>query len=347
MENDVPFISIIIPCRNEEENLSDCLDSILAQDYPKEKVEIIVVDGMSQDRTREIIESYTREHVLIKLLDNPRKTTPCALNAGINSSAGDIILIMGAHSIYEPSYVSKSVNNLIHSDADNVGGVCKIIAKSDDVVPKCIAYALSSPFGAGNSYYRIGSKRPRYVDTLFGGCYRKEVFDKIGLFDEELIRGQDTEFNARLTKNGGRILLVPDIVSHYYARGSLSKLWEKERQYGYFKPLIVRKVGGIFTLRQLAPPLFVSVLAVSLILSAFSNYFLWLLFCILGFYGLLNLIFSIRIGRKEMLKCCCILPIVFVIIHFGWASGYLKGIWDFIILKKDKKIRIADMPLTR
>jgi cellulose synthase/poly-beta-1,6-N-acetylglucosamine synthase-like glycosyltransferase len=347
VENDVPFISIIVPCRNEEEILSDCLDSILTQDYPRDKVEILIVDGMSQDCTRQIIESYTTEHMFIKLLDNPGKTTPCALNVGTNSSAGDIILIMGAHSVYERGYVSKCVNNLIASGADNVGGVCKIMPKNDSLVAKSIAYVLASPFGAGNSYYRIGSKRPRYVDTLFGGCLKKEIFDKVGFFDEDLIRGQDTEFNARIRKNGGRILLIPDITSYYYARDSLYTLWKMELQYGYFKPLVVKKVGKVFTLRQLVPPLFVCVLAVLLILSIFSHYFLWLFIYIVFVYGVVSLLFSLKIARQASLKYCCVLPLVFAIVHFGWASGYLKGIWDFIILKKDERIKIQDLPLTR
>jgi glycosyltransferase involved in cell wall biosynthesis len=347
MKSNLPFVSIVIPCRNEEKFLSDCLDSILAQDYPKDQMEILVVDGISQDRTREIVESYIREHMFIKLLNNPGKITPCALNVGIDSSIGDIILIMGAHSIYEQGYISKCVNNLIASGADNTGGVCKIMPNNDSLVAKSIAYVLASPFGAGNSYYRTGSKKPRYVDTLFGGCFKREIFDKIGFFDEDLIRGQDTEFNARIRKNGGKVLLIPDITSYYYARDSLYTLWKMELQYGYYKPLVVKKVGKVFTLRQLVPPLFVSVLAVSLIFSIFSHYFLWLFICIGFVYGVLSLLFSLKISRQASLKYCCVLPLVFAIVHFGWASGYLKGIWDFIILKKDERIKIQDMPLTR
>jgi hypothetical protein len=120
-----------------------------------------------------------------------------------------------------------------------------------------------------------------------------------------------------------------------------------ELQYGYFKPLVVKKVGKVFTLRQLVPPLFVSVLVVSLIFSIFSHYFLWLFICIGFVYGVVSLLFSLKIARQVSLKCCCVLPLVFAIVHFSWASGYLKGVWDFIILKKDERIKIQDMPLTR
>lgn len=343
----LPYISIIIPCRNEDRFIRNCLDSVLAQDFSKERMEILVVDGMSQDTTRQIIQNSYSTYPFIKVLDNPDRITPSAFNVGIKASKGEIILIMGAHSIYENNYISKCVDNLISSGADNVGGVCKILPRNDGLTAKSIAYALCSVFGMGNSYFRIGSNKNRYVDTVFGGCYRKQLFDKIGLFDVDLIRGQDTEFNTRIIKNGGKILLVPKIVSYYSARDTLLNLWKMEWQYGHFKPLVVKKVGRLFTVRQVVAPLFVSVLALSIILYLFSNAFLFLFFGVLGVYLIANLAFSFKIARKEGLKCFCLLPIVFAAIHFAWGSGFLKGIWDFLILKKDRKCNLKDIPLTR
>jgi GT2 family glycosyltransferase len=310
-------------------------------------MEVLVSDGMSEDGTRQIIREYNKRFPFVNLLDNHKKITSSALNSGIRTANGEIIIIMGSHSTYEKNYISQCVSYLTNEDADNVGGVCKMLPQNNSLVAKSIAYALSSPFGAGDAYYRTGTEKQRYVDTVFGGCYKKNVFDRIGFFDEDLIRGQDTEFNARLIKNGGKILLAPDIISYYYTRSSLRTLWRMELQYGYFKPLVVKKVGKVFTLRQLVPPLFVSVLAFLLIFSIFSYYFLWLFICIGFLYGVVNLLFSLRIACRSSLKCCCVLPLVFVIVHFGWASGYLKGILDFIVLKKDERMKIPDMPLTR
>ena len=147
---------------------------------------------------------------------------------------------------------------LEQSGADNVGGVCRTLPASDSAMAKAIAVGMSHPLGVGNSHFRIGCRpEDRWVDTVPFGCYRREVFDRIGLFDEELVRNQDDELNLRLIKHGGRILLSPRIVCKYFARDSLAKLWRMYYQYGYFKPLVVRKVGGVMTLRQLLPPLFV------------------------------------------------------------------------------------------
>ena len=345
--NEYPLVSIIIPCRNEQDFIADCLDSVITQDYPKDKLEALVIDGMSEDRTRGIVDEYAKPYPSIRILDNQKKITPSALNIGIKYSKGEIIAIIGSHSTCKKDYISKCVGYLLNEDADNIGGICKILPQNNGLTAKSIAYALSSFFGAGNAYHRIGTKKPRYVDNLFGGCYKKELFDKIGFFDEDLLRGQDAEFNARLIKNGGKILLVPSIVLQYYARGSLEKLWRMELQYGYFKPLVARKIGSIFTLRQIVPPLFVGSLIISLILSMLSNYFLWLLLFISGSYVIANLGFSLKISFKKEGKCFFLLPFVFAIIHFGWGIGYLKGVLDFIVFDKSKMEKIKDTPITR
>lgn len=345
--NDYPFVSIIIPCRNEQEFIADCLNSVIAQDYPKDKLEVLVVDGMSEDRTRDILEEYVKRYPSINFFDNPKRYTPSALNIGIQHSKGEIIAIIGSHSTCKEDYISQCVDYLLNKDADNVGGICKILPQNNCLTAKSIAYALSSFFGAGNAYHRIGTKKPRYVDNLYGGCYKRELFDKIGLFDEDLLRGQDAEFNARLIKNGGKILLVPSIVSQYYARGTLEKLWKMELQYGYFKPLVVRKIGSVFTLRQIVPPLFVGSLIISLILSIFSNHFLWLTLFISASYIIANLSFSLKISFNKNGKYLFLLPFVFAIVHFGWGIGYLKGVLDFIILQKSKKGKTKDLPITR
>lgn len=346
-EDNLPIISIIIPCRNEKGFIGQCLNSIIGNDYPKDMLEIIVVDGMSEDGTREIVREYITKFPSIILLDNYKKTTSSALNRGIETAKGEIIMIMGAHSIYKEDYISQCVRHLIKGDADNVGGICKILPQNDSVIAKSIAYALSSPFSAGDAYYRIGSTKMRYVDTVFGGCYRKKIFDVVGRFDEDLLRTQDSEFNARLIKNGGKILLVPTIVSYYYARKSLGELLKMNLQYGYSKPLAVKKAGKVYTLRQLCPPAFVASLFISLILSTFISTFFWFFLLILISYVIVSLGYSLKISLQKGIKFFIPLPVVFATVHFGWGIGYLKGIWDFIIFEHHRKRNVKDIPLTR
>ena len=191
-------VSIIIPCRNEEKFIGKCLDSIIAQNYPQDKLEVLVVDGRSTDGTKEIVEEYAQKYPFIKVLDNPRKIAPTALNVGIKGAKNEIIIRMDAHNVYEKSYVSKCIKYLRESNVDNVGGIWVTLPGDNTIIARSIALALSHPFGVGNSYFRIGSKKPRLVDTIPFGCYRKEVFKEVGLFNENLIRNQDIELNLRI-----------------------------------------------------------------------------------------------------------------------------------------------------
>ncbi|MFA5779104.1 MAG: glycosyltransferase family 2 protein [Elusimicrobiota bacterium] len=342
------FVSIIIPCRNEEKFIGRCLGSVIANNYPNDKLEVLVIDGMSEDVTRKIVRKYAEKYPFVKLLENPNKIVPTALNIGIKNAQGEIIIRMDAHNVYEKDYIPKCVKYLKKYDVDNVGGVLVTLPAGDNVLSRSIALALSHPFGVGNSYFRIGTKEPRYVDTVPFGCYKKEVFEKIGLFDEDLIRNQDDEFNLRLIKSGGKILLVPEIVSYYYARDSLAKLWKMYFQYGYFKPLVVRKVGGVLTWRQTIPSLFVGSLLTMGLLSFLNGYFLLLFLFVAGFYAVVNFYFSLNISIKNKnLFLVPFLIISFGILHFSYGLGYLKGILDFIVSGKHLKKKIKDMPNTR
>jgi glycosyltransferase involved in cell wall biosynthesis len=343
----MPMLTIIIPCRNEEKYIDKCLNSIIANDYPKEKLEILVLDGMSKDKTRDIITQYSKKYSFINLLDNPKKIVPTALNQGIKNSKGSIILRIDAHNIYKKDYISKCVKYLQDYNVDNVGGIWITLPGREGLLGNAIALGLSHPFGIGNAYYRIGSKKPKFVDTVPFGCYRKAIFDKLGLFDEDLVRNQDDEFNLRIIKNGGKILLSPDIISYYYTRDSLLKLWNMYYQYGYFKPLVVKKIGKILTWRQLIPPLFVGSLITLGLLSLTTTYFLVPLFLIFFLYVIINLLFSFSVAFRKNIKSFVVLPIIFLTLHLSYGIGYLKGIFDFIILNKKKKKKTKDMPLTR
>jgi glycosyltransferase involved in cell wall biosynthesis len=340
-------VSIIIPCRNEEKYIGKCLDSIIESGYPENSLEILVVDGMSDDGTRDIIQKYSKNNSFIKLLNNHKKIVPTALNIGIKSSSGDIIIRLDAHTAYEKNYIVKSVKYLKESNADNVGGVCITLPGSNTVIAETIAIALSHPFGIGNSYFRIGLKEPKYVDTVAFGCFRRDVFKKVGLFDEDMVRNQDDEFNFRINKNGGKVLLVPDIVSYYYARDSLLKLWKMYYQYGYFKPLAAKKSGAVLTWRQLIPPAFIGSLITTGVLSFITPYGIWLFLVLTAIYVLVNFTFSFLISIKKGVKYLVFIPVVFAALHFSYGLGYLKGVMKFIILKKNKVKQIGDIPLTR
>ena len=345
--SDLAKVSIVIPCRNEEKFIGKCLDSIVASDYSKDRLEILVVDGMSEDGTRTTVESYARKYLFIRLLDNLKKITPAAMNIGIANAKGEIIMRMDAHNTYPPNYISGLVGWLEKTQADNVGGVWITLPATQTFIAEAIALALSHPFGVGNAYFRIGVKEPRWVDTVPFGCYRKEVFERIGMFDEELVRNQDDEFNLRLIRQGGRILLIPEIISYYYARESLSKLWRMYYQYGYFKPLVARKVGGVLTIRQVIPAVFVLGLLVSGSLAPWTAYSGWALCALVLAYVVADLGFSICVGFQRGVRGALAIPVVFPVLHLSYGLGFLKGVLDFFILGNKRRGDAARITITR
>lgn len=332
MENSLSFVSIIIPCRNEEKFISKCLESIIHQDYPKENLEILVVDGRSKDKTREIIKDFSFKYPFIKLLENPQKFTPFALNIGIRAAQGEIIIRMDSHADYQKDYISKCLKYLKEYNADNVGGILKTLPAKDTLVAKAIAISLSHPFGAG-SYFRVGSKKVRWADTVFGGCYKKEVFDKIGLFREELIRSQDIEFNKRLRKAGGKILLVPDIVARYYPQSTLVGFLKHNFTDGFWTTYPLKFGIKIFSFRHLIPLVFVKGFLVSLILGLFFFWTKVIFILIFGSYLLVNLFFSLKISIRKGVKYLLILPIVFAGRHFSYGLGSIWGLVKILIKK--------------
>jgi glycosyltransferase involved in cell wall biosynthesis len=304
------LISVIIPCRNEEKFIGKCLNSILEQDYPKENLEVLVIDGMSEDKTREIIKEYSEKYSFIKFLENPNKFTPFALNIGIKNAQGEVILRMDAHAGYEKDYISKCVKYLKEYDADNIGGVMKTLSKEKTLVAKAIALCLSHSFGVGGSQFRKGTDKPMWVDTVFGGCYKKEVFDKIGLFNENLIRSQDMEFNLRLKRAGGKILLHPEIVSYYYPKSKLKDFFLHNISDGIWAILPLKFVKIPLRLRHYIPLIFVLTLPLSI----------WP-------YVLLSLFFSAKIAFDEKdIRLFFLIPAVFFCRHFGYGIGSIIGL---------------------
>jgi glycosyltransferase involved in cell wall biosynthesis len=307
----LPFVSVIIPCRNEEKYIGRCLETILKQDYPKEKMEVLVIDGASEDKTKEIVEKFKIQNSKfnIQLIDNPKKFTPFGLNLGIKNSRGEIIIRMDAHAGYEKDYVSKCVKYLKEYNADNIGGVIKTLPAKNTIFAKAIALSLSHRFGAASDF-RVGVDKPKEVDTVFGGCYKKEVFEKIGFFNENLIRSQDLEFNLRLKKAGGKIILHPEIVSYYYPKSRLAEFFLHNFEDGVWAILPLKFVKLPFKLRHYIPLIFV----LTLPLSIFP-------------YILLSLFFSAQIAfREKDLRLFLIMPLTFFVRHFGYGIGSIWGL---------------------
>ena len=338
------MVSVIVPCRNEARYIARCLDSIVAGDYPAEQLEVLVVDGRSEDGTRAIIEEYSRRHPVVRLVDNPQRTTPVALNLGIRAARGDVLVRMDAHVEYPSSYVPSLVATLLETGADNVGGVLITRPANETAIARAIATAMAHPFGVGNSHFRIGIREPRWVDTVPFFCCRREVFDRVGLFDEELTRHQDGEFNARLIQRGGRILLVPHVVSYYYARSSLRQLVRQCYQYGTFKPLVARKLGRVMTLRQLAPPSLVLTLAVTALLSPWVPAARVVCAATAAAYLIALLGFSVGAVRRTGLRGVVSLATVFPVMHFSYGFGFLRRT---IELALGSTRRYAQLPLSR
>jgi glycosyltransferase involved in cell wall biosynthesis len=327
-----PFVSVAVPCRNEKAYIAACLDSILASDYPGDLLEILVVDGQSDDGTRDILSRYASRQPSITLLENPKRTTPAALNIAIRAASGSVIIRMDAHVLYPRDYIRRLVEALEETGADNVGGVLETVPVDDTPTARAIALGLSHPFGVGNSHFRTGSRVRREVDTVPFGCYRRETFDRIGLFDEELIRNQDDEFNFRLIGRGGRVLLVPEVRCRYFPRRSFRQVARMYYQYGYFKPLVARKVGRVMTVRQLVPSILVATLMASAGLSLWIPGAGAVFASIAGVYAALVLACSVAAAGTD-LRCGAALAAVFPILHCSYGIGFIRGIYDHILVR--------------
>jgi len=339
MKDELPLVSIIIPCRNEEDMIGRCLKSIVAQDYPKEKTEVLVIDGMSSDKTIEIIKSYQARYNNIKLIKNPNKITPVAFNIGLNASKGQVIIIMGAHAEYDYDYISKCVEGLIKYGVDNIGGNMITLPAKNTAISKAISLVLSSSFGVGKSYFRIGLKEPKYVDTVFGGCYKRSVFEKIGYFNEKLQRCQDIEFNLRLKKHGMKTLLDPEIKCYYYPPYNLLEFIKKKYVDGIWAILSFKYSNIIpVTLKSLVPLFFIVSIATLSFLSYFDKIFLYFLILELLLYFLFDFVYCSRIIIKEkniLLGLCAF--ITFPALHISYGLGSLIGLINLItILIKEK-----------
>jgi glycosyltransferase involved in cell wall biosynthesis len=340
-------VSIIIACRNEERFIGKCLDSIIDNDFGQDRLEVLVVDGMSEDATKEVVSEYARKNPFIKLLVNSDRVTPTAMNIGIRNAKGDVIILVNAHSILGKDFLKYSVDYLEKTGADAVGGTLRTINDADSLMARAIPMAADSALGAGGRRYRNRTEEGWIRDTIPYCAYRKEIFEKLGLIDERLVRAQDAEFNYRILRSGGRIYYTPNIKSYLHIRPTLGKLWRQHYQYGCHKPLVILKAGVGLMWRQSVPGLFVASLLISLLISAFYRPFVWLFVSILGVYAIVVFGFSLWISLINGAKYFLVLPIVFATLHFSYGIGYLKGLWGLIVSKGHESKKVRDLPLSR
>ncbi|MFC7528299.1 glycosyltransferase family 2 protein [Actinoplanes sp. GCM10030250] len=337
--SEMPFLSVVIPCWNESRFVAAFLDSVLGNTYPAERMEVLLVDGMSDDGTREVARHYAIRDPRLRLIDNPGHSKPAALNRGIRQARGDVIIRLDVHAEYPPDYLERCVRALVDNPgADNVGGVRLSRARDDTLLGRAIALSTTSVFGAGNSKYRVGADGPQWVDTVFGGCYRRDVFDRIGLFDEHLTRAQDREFNQRLRAAGGQILLLPEITCTYYARSDFREFCSWTVEAGYWPFKASRSVGRwIGSWRNVVPLGFVLTVAAGAALSPVSRPARRLTGAVLTAYGMSALAFAVRAARQHRDPGLAIaLPAVFLTTHVLYGIGSLKA-----LLEKTAKLEKA------
>lgn len=344
-EQTEPFVSVIMPIRNEADYIERAIRSILDNDYPAEKMEIIVVDGMSDDGTRQTVEKLSGADSRVRMLDNPKRIVPTAMNIGIKAARGDLFIRVDGHAEIPADFVTRSVECLREQpDAWVVGGCIETVA--GDYTGRAIASAMRSPVGVGNSKFRLGDYEG-WVDTLAFGTHHKWIVEKIGYFDEELVRNQDDEFNLRIILAGGKIWMSKSIQSTYFSRASLRKLWRQYFQYGFWRIRTLQKHGRPATFRQLVP-LF---LVLSLLLFGLAG-FLWKSFWVLlaveaGLYLLGLAAGTLDVGRRSGWRFAPIAPLVFAILHFAYGLGSLWGGIRFWALKGRGMRRPEQMQMSR
>jgi len=323
-------ISIIIPIYNEEKYIKACIQSILDSDFPKENMEILLVDGMSSDRTREIIQNLSAEYNFILLLDNQKKTAPIAMNIGVKEAKGEYIFILSAHARYDVNYFGTLVEYINTLNADCVGGVLETDVKNKNIKSNAIKEVLMHPFGVGNASFRIGSNEIRLVDTVAFGCYRKNTFETYGLFDEKLTRNQDIEFNKRIVNGGGKIYLVPNVRSTYFARENFLDLAKNNFANGYWNILTAYYTNTFssLSLRHFIPLLFVSSVLLPLFFIPVFPQIIYVSTISLLSYLTLVIITSIRLKNDS--NSIKYLVMSFLILHFSYGIGSLQGIFSTI-----------------
>ena len=334
-----------MPIRNEADFIERAIRSILENDYPAEKMDILVVDGMSDDGTREIVQRLSQADGRIRMLDNPRRIVPTAMNLGLKAAKGELFIRLDGHAEIPGDFISKSVQCLAeHPDAWVAGGPIRTVA--DTYAGRAIAAAMRSPVGVGNSRFRLGDYEG-WVDTLAFGVHHKWVVDRVGYFDEELVRNQDDEFNLRIILASGRIWMSKAIQSTYFSRASLGRLWKQYFQYGFWRIRTLQKHKRPAGIRQVIPLAFVLSLLFPALACLLWRPLLILLAAEIILYMLALAIGALDVGRKSGWRYAPIAPLVFALLHFAYGLGSLWGAVRFCVLRGHGMKKAEEMQMSR
>lgn len=317
-----PLVSVIMPLRNEADMIRRSLGAVLAQDYPGEQLEVLVVDGMSDDDTRAIVGEMAAADGRVRLLDNPARIVPTAMNIGIAAARGEVIVRVDGHTLIAPDYVARCVHHLRETGADNVGGAMQPAGLTP--VGRAIAAATRSPFGIPTRFHH--SARPGFVDTVYMGAWPRATLVRVGGFDESLVRNQDYELNYRIRRSGGRIYFAPDIRSTYYGRQTLTALARQYFQYGAWKARVIAQHPLSTRPRHLVAPAFVAAVAVGAALAPVSRWARALLALAAGSYALANGAVSLRLAARRGRDLLPWLPVAFATVHVSWGAGFWWGV---------------------
>lgn len=326
------MLSIIIPYYNDDKYIARLIEQINTN-YIKDKYEVLIIDGKSDYRSRLVIEDIAKANPNIRIIDNQKRITPCAINIGINEAKGEYIILLSAHCGIAPNYIQTLVDECTCLNADVIGAVGKMETLESNHQAAAIKYVLSSKFGVGNALYRLGIDEIKEVDTVAYACYRKEVFNKIGLFDERLVRNQDLEFNKRVKNNNGKIYLTPDTYFVYYARDNYKDFYKNNFGNGYWSIITPYLLGEVRSEspRHYVPFVFVASVFISLLLSIFFKKVLFITIGILLLYLLFVIGNSIGIKLKRDKEARIgNLMFAFIVLHFSYGLGSLKGLFDIL-----------------
>lgn len=336
MAKDKILISFIIVAYNAENSLNKALDSLIKQDYPHEKIEVIFVDGISNDGTKKIFEEFKEQNKdfnRIVILENVKRILPCGWNIALKEVKGEVVLRVDAHSFFNKDFISLNVKE-IESGEDIVGGKCISVTKDNTKKEKLLLVAEESIFGAGIADFRRKEKR-EYVSTLAFAMYKKSVFDKVGEYNEKLARTEDNEMHYRMKKAGFKFLLSPNIVSYRYARNNLIGMIKQKYGNGKWIGITMRYCPKCFSIYHFIPFVFVMAIIFSLILMISGcNIFMYLL---LGIYGLFNILNIISVSKKERFKIeYLLLPFIFLLLHLSYGFGTIYGLIKAVFIKTEE-----------
>ncbi|MBS1790734.1 MAG: glycosyltransferase family 2 protein [Acidobacteria bacterium] len=325
----LPFVSVVMPVRNEAGYIARSLTAVTEQDYPAERLEIIVADGMSTDSTREIVKLFQSRFDNIQLIDNPGKIAPTGLNRATGLAKGEIIARVDGHCEIAPDYLRCAIEHLQTETVDGVGGPIETIGET--ATARVIAAAMSSAFGVGDSAFRTVKNKTMLTGTIAFPVYTRAIIERAGAYDEEMVRNQDDEYNCRLRKLGAKLLLASDVRSKYYSRGTMRKLFKQYFQYGYWKVRVLQKHPRQMSLRQFIPPAFVASLLGSIGLGLVSPLGWWIFAGIIGCYLTVNLVASARVllSNRPFQFQFFLLPAVFASLHLSYGLGFLVGFVKF------------------